>query len=104
MNNDFNEILADLLSMNPLYPNPTPQPVDRTSSLQDQIVKIRNKLLRTRPYRRKTQLAYAYYLGELIEKNPLEQRMIQREVFTYYYKVSVRVYNIFEGTGIQQIF
>ncbi|CAG8844687.1 26304_t:CDS:1, partial [Racocetra persica] len=62
--------------MMPVYPNSTPRSVDRTPSLQDQIVNIRNKLLRTRPYIRKTQLAYAYYLGELIEKNPLEQRII----------------------------
>ncbi|CAG8799063.1 24447_t:CDS:1, partial [Racocetra persica] len=67
---------------------------DRTLSLQDKIVKIRNKLLRTRPYMRKTQLAYAYYLGKLIEENPLEQRMIRREVSIYYYKASIRVYNI----------
>ena len=104
MNNDFNKILADLLSMNSLYFNLTPWSVDRTLSLQDQIVKIRNKLLKIWPYRRKTQLAYAYYLGELIEENPLEQRMIRQEVSTYYYKVSVRVYNIFESIGIQQIF
>ena len=47
MNNKFNKIFADLLSMNSLYPNLTSQLVDRTSSLQDQIIKIRNKLLRT---------------------------------------------------------
>ena len=45
MNNDFNKIFTDLLSMDPLYPNPTPRPVDRTSSLQDQIVKIRKSYL-----------------------------------------------------------
>ncbi|CAG8824006.1 32848_t:CDS:1, partial [Racocetra persica] len=104
MSNNFNEILANLLSMIPVYPNPIPRPVDRTPSLQDQIVKIRNKLLRTRPYMRKTQLAYTYYLGELIEENPLEQRIIRREVSIYYYKASIRVYNIFESLGIQQIF
>ncbi|CAG8825613.1 7783_t:CDS:2, partial [Racocetra persica] len=88
MNNDFNEILADLYSITPLSPNPTPRLVDRTPSLQDQI----------------TQLAYAYYLGELIEKNSLKRKMIKREVSTYYYKASIRVYNIFESLGIQQIF
>ncbi|CAG8845310.1 34059_t:CDS:1, partial [Racocetra persica] len=48
--------------MMPVYPNLIPRLVDRTPSLQDQIVKIRNKLLRTRPYMKKTQLAYTYYL------------------------------------------
>ncbi|CAG8840181.1 26923_t:CDS:1, partial [Racocetra persica] len=104
MTNDFNEILANLLSMTPVYPNSTPRPVKRTPSLQDQIVKIRNKLLRTRPYMKKTQLAYTYYLGERIEENPLERRMILQEVSIYYYKASIRVYNIFESLGIQQIF
>ena len=66
-------------------------------------MKTYRKLLRARNTR-KEQLAYAYYLGELLEQYPEERRISRRRISTYYYRVSIRTYNIFVELGIDQIF
>ena len=66
-------------------------------------MKTYRKLLRAHNAR-KQQLAYAYYLGELLEQYPEERRISRRKISTYYYRVSIRTYNIFVELGIDQIF
>jgi len=45
---------------------------------------------------RKQTLTYAYYLGQLIESDPVIGKRARRIVSEYYFVVSVRTYYIFE--------
>ena len=81
----------------------TPRPTDKSQELQERVMKTYKKLLRARNTR-KQQLAYAYYLGELLEQYPEERRISKRKLSAYYYRVSIRTYNIFVELGVDQIF
>lgn len=103
-NTDFNIILIDLLNTVPANPVVPPRPTDDSQDLQERIMRTYRKLLRTRTIMRKHQLAYAYYLGELLEQYPEERRISKRKISQYYYNASIRTYNIFAGIGVDQIF
>ena len=103
-NTDFNIILIDLLNTVPANPVVPPRPTDDSQDLQERIMRTYRKLLRTRTIMRKHQLAYAYYLGELLEQYPEERQISKRKISRYYYSASIRTYNIFAGVGVDQIF
>ncbi|CAG8539306.1 15222_t:CDS:1 [Dentiscutata heterogama] len=103
-NTDYNLILVDLLNTVPTNPVIPPRPADNYQDIQERIMKTYRRLLRTRTIMRKHQLVYAYYLGELLEQYPEERRISRRKISQYYYSVSIRTYNIFEGIGVDQIF
>ncbi|CAG8802151.1 16517_t:CDS:1, partial [Gigaspora rosea] len=86
---------------NPVVP---PRPTDNSQNLQERIIGTYRKLLRTQTIMRKHQLAYAYYLGELLEQYPEKRRISKRKISQYYYSTSIRTYNIFAGIGVDQIF
>ena len=71
-NTDFNIILIDLLNTVPTNPVVPPRPTDNSQDLQERIMGTYRKLLITRTIMRKHQLAYIYYLGELLEQYPEE--------------------------------
>ena len=87
----------------PVTPAVIPRPTDESQELQERVMKTYRKLLRARNTR-KQQLAYTYYLGELLEQYPEEWRISRRRISTHYYRVSIRTYNIFVELGIDQIF
>ena len=104
MNTHYNTILSDLLNTVPAFPPTVLCPTNEFQDLQERVTITYRKLLRTNSSQRRKQLAYAYYLGELLEEYPEERRTSRRKISTYYYRVSIRTYNIFHDIGVEQIF
>ena len=104
MNIHFNTILSDLLNTVPTFLTTVSCPTNESQDLQKRITTTYRKLLRTNSSQRKKQLAYAYYLGKLLEEYPEERRTSRRKISAYYYRVAIRTYNIFHDLGLEQIF
>ncbi|CAG8847816.1 46352_t:CDS:1, partial [Gigaspora margarita] len=74
--------------------------------LLTRVTKTYTKLLNVGSSRRKRQLVYAYYLGELLQEEPEtpeELRACRRKITVYYYKEAIRTYNIFKDLGVHQL-
>ncbi|CAG8838854.1 40983_t:CDS:2, partial [Gigaspora margarita] len=76
-----------------------PYPNDSGIPLLTRVTKTYTKLLSVGSRKRKRQLVYAYYLGELLQEEPEtpeELRACRRKITAYYYKGAIRTYNIFK--------
>ncbi|CAG8796093.1 29912_t:CDS:1, partial [Gigaspora margarita] len=79
-----------------------PYSTDSSIPLLTRVTKTYTKLLSVGSSRRKRQLIYAYYLGELLQEEPEtseELRVCRQKITAYYYKVAIRTYNIFKDLG-----
>ena len=100
----FNAISLDLREVLPTQITVEPIPYDLFQDTPIQIQTILRKLRRFKGNRIKS-LVYAYYLGEILE-NVSQSRTSYRSMVTseHYYQAAIRVYNIFEPYGLEQVY
>lgn len=76
--------------------------------LRERVRFLYRQLLRSKRLLNRTLMVfYAFQIGYLLEilaETPLERAMCQREMTSYYSKVAVRIYYLFEPLGKEQIF
>ncbi|CAG8843133.1 32956_t:CDS:1, partial [Gigaspora margarita] len=102
MSDRFQTVLADILQTEPQFVPTIPYPTDSSMPLLARVTKTYTKLLSMGSSRRKRQLVYAYYLGELLQEEPEtpeELRACRKKITAYYYKGAIRNYNIFKDLG-----
>jgi len=106
MSDRFQTVFVDILQTEPQVVPTIPHPSNSSMSLMTRVTKTYTKLLSMGSSRRKRQLVYAYYLGELLQEGPEtpeELRACRRRITAYYYKAAIRTYNIFKDLGVDQL-
>ncbi|CAG8681613.1 9842_t:CDS:1 [Dentiscutata erythropus] len=76
----------------------------KLSQTQKKIKFIFRKLKRARKLNRIHTLVYAFYLGEILEKAPGKKKFNDEDLSRYYAEVSVRVYYLFQKSGVNRIY
>ena len=103
MNNTVNTIYNDIIAEEPAEAEILSPPYIDNLSDRAKIDALHRFLLRAIKRRhRKQTLTYAYYLGQMIENDPVIGKYARRIVSEHYFVTSVRTYYIFE-TCPQQI-
>lgn len=103
MNNVINTIYSDLTLTEPTEAEILSPPYIDNLSDRAKVEMLNRCLLRANKRRRRIQvLTYAYYLGQLIESDPIIAKHAKRSISEHYYITSIRTYYIFE-TCPQQI-
>jgi hypothetical protein len=100
-------LVQDLIQSTPEHVDVTPAPYDLLQTLELQFLTTYQKLQRSARRRdRIMTLAYAYYLGEMLENlsNRSQRSYLNSQITKYYSSASRRIYLLFEKTGIQQIY
>jgi len=108
MSQYYLSILADLMEVNPLNPLVLPDPYENTQSLRANVRKF-YRLIRwsLSTNDRIGALVNAYYLGYLLEERastPAERTKCRKLLTKHYVIACIRVYNLFNIIGIQQIY
>ena len=106
MSDRYQTVFADMLQTEPQFVPTIPCSTDSSMPLLTRVTKTYTKLLSVGSRRRKRQLVYAYYLGELLQEEPEtpeELRACRRKITAYYYKGAIRTYNIFKDLGVHQL-
>ncbi|CAG8657147.1 12067_t:CDS:2 [Gigaspora margarita] len=106
MSDRYQTVLADIFQTEPQVVTTILYPTDTSMPLITRVTKTYTKLLSVGSSRRKRQLVYAYYLGELLQEGPEtpeELRACRKKLTTYYYKVAIRTYNIFKDLRVNQL-
>ena len=97
MNNTVNIIFNDINLEEPVEAEILPSPYIENMTDTTKINTLHRFLLRAiKKRQRKQVLTYAYYLGQLIESDPVMAKRARRTVSEHYFVTSVRVYYIFE--------
>ncbi|CAG8679297.1 25334_t:CDS:1 [Gigaspora rosea] len=97
MSDRFQTVLVDILQTEPQVVLTILYPSNTSISLITRVTKTYTKLLSMESSRRIRQLVYAYYLEELLQeepKAPEELKACRRRITAYYYKATIRTYNI----------
>jgi hypothetical protein len=103
----YNLIYDDLLEIEPLFPSTIPCTYNENISLDNNLTKMFNCLLRAlRRKDRVTALANAYYIGQMLEckTSPAERHKCNQHLTIYYRQCCVRIFNLFEPYGIEQVY
>ena len=103
----YSVIAQELIEDFPEVVTVTPAPYDLTQPPELQMMLTYQKLQRSsRRQDRITTLVYAYYLGELLENNinRSQRRYFLSQTTTYFSRTAQRIYNLFEKTGVEQIY
>jgi hypothetical protein len=99
-------ILEDLLATTPEIVQVTPAPYDPIQPIDTQVLQTyRNMQRALRMKNRTLSLAYAYYLGELLENivDRPQQSYLSKQLTKYHLTGCRRIYGLFEKLGIEQI-
>jgi hypothetical protein len=99
-------ILDDLLATTPEIVQVTPAPHDPTQSIDTQVLQTyRCMQCALRMKNRILSLAYAYYLGELLENivSRPQQSYLNKQLTKYHLTACRRTYGLFEKFGLEQI-
>ena len=97
MPTNFDVIYEDLMEIDPHNAEIISPPDLSNFNDQMKINTLQRFLLRAvRLKHRKNTLIYAYYLGQLIESEPIVAKMAKRCISLHYYLTSIRVYYLFE--------
>jgi len=101
-------IFSDLLEADPFEPFLLPDPYDHNLDLRTNIETFYRSIRRSiRTNDRISGLINAYYLGYLFEERlstPSQRRQYRNVLTKHYLDASIRVYNLYRITGIQQIY
>ena len=98
MSNRVNTILNDIMIDEPADVDILSPPYLDDLTDRAKIEALYRFLLRANKRRhRKQTLTYAYYLGQLMESDPIIAKQARRIVSEHYYITSTRVYYIFES-------
>ncbi|CAG8662218.1 4885_t:CDS:1 [Racocetra persica] len=102
---DINLLINDLLTLHPTNVTLLLTPYNALDAVETKMETTYQSLVRSsRAGHHIGGLTYTYYLGELIEQLTPAQRTLQRAKMTkHYYAATIRVYNIFELFGVEQI-
>ena len=106
MSDRYQTVYANMLQTEPQFVPTIPCPTDSSIPLLTRVTKTYTKLLSVGSRRRKRQLVYAYYLGELLQEEPEtpeKLRACRRKITAYYYKAAIKAYNIFKNLGVDQL-
>ena len=101
-------IFSDLMETNPLDVLMIPDPYDENQDMKSNIETF-YRLIRwsIKMDDRISGLVNAYYLGYLFEErlsNPSQRRKYRNILTKHYLDATVRVYNLYRITGVQQIY
>ena len=101
-----NLILDNLLATTPDMISVTPAPYDPIYSAYTQILQVYRCMQYTIHMKNRIlSLAYAYYLGELLENitDRAQQSYLSKQLSKYHLSVCRRTFGLFEKSGIEQI-
>jgi len=107
LNPIVNTIITELMETDPVSPTVMPNPYQESRSLDDNITRMSQYLVRMLKRKdRLISLTIAYYIGQALECRPItpaERSLASDRLTAYYRDCCLRIFSIFEPLGVEQI-